>query len=111
VSTPTLEMIGELLEVRDEGMVVLTSSATRTGGRSSDRTPERLLRLVPFRSISRARFHQLGDRFDIVNGHPPTAEVRERLRLVSRFPYGIPPAVEAELLRATGQTTLGGIQP
>jgi hypothetical protein len=111
VETPAMEITGELLEVRDDGMVVLSSSVTPASGRSRERTAERLLRLVPFRSIARARFHQLPGRFNLADGRPPTTEVRERLRLVSRFPYGMPADVEAALLKASGQTTIGGIQP
>ena len=36
--------------------------------------------------------------------------MRERLRLVSRFPYGMSAAVERDLLKAYGQDAFAGLE-
>lgn len=99
---------GELVEIRKEGLIVLSNEA---GPNAPPGTPaKQLLRLIPFASIVRARFDQHGSRSDIIDGRLPSGRVWERIRLLSRFPYGMSPEVQAELLNVNGQTTLAGVE-
>ena len=99
VQTAAGRFTGELIEVRDAAVVLLAEegAAVAPGSR-----PQRL-RLIPFTSISRAEFEQRGS-LRLSAGQPPSPRARERLRLLSRFPYGMSPAVERDLLNAYGQT-------
>lgn len=105
VQTTTGQLTGELIEVREAAIVLLTEEgeATAPGGRP------RRLRLVPFTAISRADFEQRGSDVRLSDGQPPSPRARERLRLLSRFPYGMSPAVERELLKAYGQSAFDGV--
>ena len=97
---------GELLEVRNAALIVLSNEAAHDAPPGSP--PKQLLRLIPFGSIVRARFDQHGSGFDIVDGRARSGRVLERLRLLSRFPYGMSPEVEAELLKVHGQNAFAG---
>lgn len=103
ITTGGGELRGEVIELQDAGMVILSS---RMG-----QTDERTLRLVPYATVRTAKFEQLDSRYSIRDGSAPAGDVRERLRLVSRFPHGMSAAVLAELLKANGQTQLAGIDP
>ncbi len=85
---------GELLEVRDSGLVVLSAA--------------RVL-LVPYRSIQRATFEQLD--VSIGGGQPPSDEGRGILRTASRFPQGLNAELERRLLAALGQSELQVMSP
>lgn len=99
---------GELVEVREGALIVLSNEA---GQNAPPGTPaKQLLRLIPFRSIVHARFDQHGSGSDISEGRAPSGRVRERLRLLSRFPYGMSREVEAELLKVHGQTDFAGVE-
>lgn len=108
--TPAAEIAGELLEVRADALVVSTSAITWRSAEGRREVPERRLRLVPFPAIERSSFEQLGGQVQIRDGQAPNAAARERLRLASRFPYGIQPEALAVLLKAHGQTALEGIE-
>ena len=110
VITHRIELRGELIETRDSGLVVLSTWTKLPTEDKRLAVQERTLRFLPFRSINQATFDQLGPRYRIVGGRPPTVEVLDRLRLVSRFPYGMSPQILAELLNETGQSSLGGIE-
>lgn len=84
--------VGELLEVRDSGVVV---------------APPGDIMFVPFAAIRGAVVAQTSIRF---NGTPPQ-EVRERMRLLSRYPAGIPAQALERLLALRGQQTLRVHQP
>ena len=94
---------GELIELRQDDLILVTSRV----GQSDAGT----VRRVPYPAITFSSFAQLGDQFSIRNGQAPAGAVRERLRLVSRFPYGMSPAVLSSMLKAHRQTELAGIQP
>ena len=81
------EIRGELVELRDSAYVLINSDG---------------LLLVPFSIVSGATFDALGG----YDGGAPGAEWRRQLRLVSRFPYGMPDQAVAALLRSTGQSEL-----
>src|SRR5687768_4388297 len=72
VTTSSVEFRGELIEVHDTGLVILTSSR----GNEKAPTPERLLRLVPYAAIRSTKFAQLGSGYRISNHKPPEPEVR-----------------------------------
>ena len=82
---------GELLEVRENEMVVLGE--------------DRVLFLVPFTAIQRGTFDRRRHLL-IERGAIPSPEHREQLRLLSRFPQGIDESLEKRLLEAYGQTEL-----
>ena len=56
---------------------------------------------VRYASIRGAKFNQVGI---LETGRPPDARVREKLRLVSRFPQGLSADLLRELLTLHGQT-------
>lgn len=99
---------GELVELREEALVLLSNETAGNG--PAGNPPKQLLRLIPFRSIQRAGFEQLGPRVRIADGRTPSRSVRERLRFLSRFPYGMSEQVQAELLQSLGQTALAGAE-
>ena len=77
----------ELLEVTDTAYVVLTGNRVA---------------VAPYRALRRVYFeHQ--DWMDQPDHADPSSELRERLRYASRFPFGMPAATLAELLRRGGQ--------
>ncbi len=96
INTAQTQLSGELIEVRDAGLVLLTVASNK-------------LRLVPYAAVRSSRFEQVGSR--IKDGRAPDTVTRERLRLVSRFPQGMSPQVLETMLKASGQTELLGIQP
>jgi hypothetical protein len=110
------EVRGELLEVHANGLLVLGKPAeiTREGAKAVEmrRVAERpALLLLPFDRILEARFTGLGRWSNIDAGRAPTAEVRERLRLVGRFPQGLAPDQLRRLLAAQGQLEVRRLGP
>jgi hypothetical protein len=94
ISTPGRQLSGELIELRDDGLLVVS---------------DKIVRLVPYGSIASAQFDQTKDR---IEGHqPPSGDRRERLRLLSRYPQGVGPDLLTDLLRAFGQNELKGVEP
>jgi hypothetical protein len=87
INTATLQVAGELLEVSDTALVVLTSSRVT---------------LVPTRLISAMRFDDL----PISQPSSLTPEEARRLRLLSRFPYGMPDEALRRLMTSRQQPTL-----
>jgi hypothetical protein len=90
IETTGQRFSGELLEVGDAGVVILDSA----------------VRLVPYDIIVSSQVKQVGHGYEIRKRRPPDPDVRERLRLLSRYPYGITPDVLRELMNAHGQTDL-----
>lgn len=106
VHTAAGQLTGELIEVREAAIILLAEEgpATATGSRA------RRLRLIPFTAISRADVEQRGAGVRLSGGQPPSPQTRERLRLLSRFPYGMSPAVERDLLKAYGQSAFAELE-
>jgi len=77
---------GELIEVGDTSLLVDTAPA--------------IVR-VPYDVIRHAAFAQTGIHLD--DGRAPAASTRDKLRLLSRFPQGLSPALLQALLEARGQ--------
>jgi len=90
LTTATLQIAGELLEVRDTGFVVLTSSQVI---------------LVPTRLIRTLRFDDL----PISKPGSLTPEETRQLRLLSRFPYGMPDRALSRLMSSRQQQTLHAV--
>ena|SRR5215475_5698808 len=90
------ELSAELIEVRDTGVMVLA---------------EKRLRLLPYSIIVSLRAEGLNRNYSFGGRTSPTAETRERLRLVSRFPQGLTPELLQKLLEANGQLQLEGENP
>ena len=87
VGLPARQVQGELLELRDTAIVMLAENRVVL-------IPNRVIVLVSFPSIRDA------------NGWPLRAAARDQLRLVSRFPYGMPPEAAQRLLQAKGQDSI-----
>jgi hypothetical protein len=105
IKTGDAEFRGELIEVRPEGLLILASSAAPAG-----QTPKPLLRVVPFTAIMSSTFEELGGAYSVGDGRVPQPAMRDRLRLVSRFPHGLAPELLRKLLESNGQTELAGVQ-
>jgi hypothetical protein len=80
---------GELLEVREESVVVMTQ--------------DRLL-LIPINAITASTFANTP--ITIVSGQLPNGEDHRQLRLLSRYPQGIPLVALEKLLASKGQTAM-----
>jgi hypothetical protein len=97
---------GELLEVREDSLLVLANSPQ---GAEAPQGEPRLLR-VPFAAIRSARFAQAGD-LDLPDRQPPAPPMRKRLVLLSRFPQGLSPELLAKLLEAHAQAEVDELAP
>ena len=80
---------GEVLEVRDSSLILVRDGARVT--------------LIPIRRIYSGKFAKVG--YLIGQGEISDGD-RRRLRLLSRFPGGMQPDIEARLLAVYGQTEL-----
>ena len=80
---------GELLSVRDDGVVLLRANR---------------LVLVPYAVLRGLRVEKLDD-YSIPGG-TPSAERRARLNVLSRYPQGINSALQQKLLAQAGQTEI-----
>jgi hypothetical protein len=93
VTTDHQMFLGELLEVRDIGLIVLS---------------EKKIHLLPFAEITSSQAVKTSSQYSFGGRRQPSPEVRERLRLVSRFPQGLTPDLLRRLLETYGQTELAG---
>jgi hypothetical protein len=96
VQTEQGKLSGELIEVRDAGIIVLV---------------DQKLRLLPYTAILSSEVDQTSSRNSIAKQTVPKAEVQAYLRLLSRFPQGLTPELMRQLLDAYGQTELAGAKP
>jgi hypothetical protein len=94
IITDQRQLSGELIDVRDAGLIVVS---------------EMIVRLVPYDRIVSAQFDQWKDR--LAGRRPPSADRRARLRRLSRYPQGLGPDLLRELLHAYGQDELKGVEP
>jgi hypothetical protein len=90
------QLSGELIEVRDDGIVLLA---------------DQMLRLLPYTAILSSELDQTASRYSISRRAAPEPDVQEHLRLLSRFPQGLSPELMRQLLDAYGQTELAGASP
>ena len=96
VKTAQGQLSGELIEVRDSGIVVLA---------------DRKLRLLPYTVILSSEVDRTPSRYAISHQTVPKPNVQAHLRLLSRFPQGLSPELMQQLLEAFGQTELAGANP
>ncbi len=97
-----IEHRGELLDVRDDGLVVLASEASEAGPR---------IVLIPWSKIHRASASDLsGIAVRTSQGDNQRNASIEELRNVSRFPQGLSPELIERLLIRYGQTALDSIE-
>src|SRR5665647_2329667 len=82
---------GELIEVRDSGIVLLA---------------DQKLRLLRYTEILSSSIDQTSSRYAPSNRTAPKPDVQAHLRLLSRFPQGLTPELMGQLLNAYGQTGL-----
>jgi hypothetical protein len=88
ITTSSGEAIkGELLEVRETGLLVGT---------------EKSIVYVPYSATRSARFQHIG--LTLGGGRAPSEPQRDALRLLSRFPQGLSPPLLRQLLEARGQS-------
>jgi hypothetical protein len=111
IAVTDLEFVGELIEIRDAGFVLLSERWTVPIPNGTRATKERRLRLIPYAVVRRSRFEQMDPGVFFGGGRAPTTDGRERLRLVSRFPQGLSPGVLSQLLKEHGQAELAGVEP
>ena len=89
---------GELLEIRDDGIVF--------SGAGSDDTDDELI-FVAWSRAARVRATEFGGyRAEVGRSLEWSAETKERFRLISRFPQGISPEIMDGLLAAHRQEEL-----
>jgi hypothetical protein len=89
---------GELLEIRDDGIVF--------SGASSDDADDELI-FVAWSRAARVRATEFGGyRAEVGRSLEWSAETKERFRLISRFPQGISPEIMDGLLAAHRQEEL-----
>lgn len=81
-----VNVVGELLAVEDSALLVWRDSAA--------------MARVPLAAIDRASFARMRVLLDA--GEPLSPKDRDRLRLTSRYPQGIPDEVMARLVEASG---------
>ena len=93
-----LKFEGELLEIRDDGIVFSGASAEDA---------EDLLIFVAWKSAVRVRATEFGGyRAEVGRSLEWSADTKERFRLISRFPQGITPEIMDGLLAAHRQEQL-----
>jgi hypothetical protein len=96
VRTAQGQVSGELIEVRDAGIVVLA---------------DQKLRLLPYTVILSSEVDRTDSRYAISQRTVPKPDVQAHLRLLSRFPQGLTLELMRQLLETYGQNELAGANP
>jgi hypothetical protein len=110
---------GELIEVRETGLVILVGGSVMpsalsvpAGGASSQAPAQGSLQFVAYGEIRSSRtVDQTGSSPAIMDQRAPDPDVREHLRLLSRFPQGLTAELLQLLLTAHGQPELARVAP
>jgi hypothetical protein len=111
------QVSGELIEVRESGLVILTAGdvmpppSSPTASASSLARDQGKLLFVAYGEILSSKIDRTSASFAIKDRSAPDRIVRERLRLLSRFPQGLTADLLQLLLTAHGQTELIGVAP
>jgi len=99
------ELAGEVL-VADEGrLLVVCRERRRLVGSKPLAEPCRQLVFVPYALIRKAWFVQFSH-VKLEGGRPPSTEVLNEIRLLSRYPQGLTSDVFTRLVAAYGQTAV-----
>lgn len=97
-----VERSGELLEIRDDGVVF--------AGRSEANNQEQII-FAPWKIVYRVRATELPN---IAMRQSQSSEAKnksmEKLRIVSRYPQTLPPELMKKLLANYGQTTFDAVE-
>ena len=93
---PTRKLSVELIEIRDDGMVVQENG--------------KQLLLVPYQLIRSFKPKDLPDLYILRSGERPIGEKKSRLEAVSHFPQGMTPQIQRKVLEAAGQRELVVLQ-
>jgi hypothetical protein len=110
VAVPSVTYVGELLETRADGILILSRGRIETGSGGKAHASETVVRLVPNARIESVQFERGAKPY----GHkwlPGEAGARERFRLLSRFPQGLTPELFQQVLKMYGQTEPAGGTP
>jgi predicted Zn-dependent protease len=91
IQTNAGTLSGELIEVSDSRVIVLSGNT---------------LRGIPYSAIAKSRVNQTNISIDARNIAPR----RDRLRLLSRYPQGLTPEMLRALLNAYGQAELASVE-
>jgi hypothetical protein len=91
ITTEQRQFEGELIEVRDDGLLMLV---------------EQKLRFVPYGSVDSSLVYNTKLGRDLRGRRAPNALARDRLRLISRHPQGLSPELLRQLLAVYGQTEI-----
>jgi hypothetical protein len=113
------QFAGELVEVRESGLVILvggsampSASSTPADGASSQAHAQGSLQFVAYGDIRSSRtVDQTGSSPAVMDRRAPDPDVREQLRLLSRFPQGLTAELLQLLLSAHGQSDLPRVAP
>jgi hypothetical protein len=89
--TPAGKAAGELLAIRDTGVIILIGQKVH---------------MVPYTAILSSDIDQTSSSYAISNRAAPNADVQTHLRLLSRFPQGLTAELLGQLLQAYGQTEM-----
>ena len=103
-----IEYIGELYEVRDDALVILSQTRVEHALPKSPRSREVVVRRILLTQIKSAGL-AIGSKAGVSWATAPAT--RERFRLLSRFPQGIPPELLPSILKTFGQTAIAGGLP
>lgn len=96
IQTSTGRKEGELLSVRDDGVIVFLRD-----GRVA---------LVPWSSTTLVVAKGMGREYQYGSRIPPYASVKKNLILVSHYPQGMTPEIQARVLASKGQAQLVMLQ-
>ena len=111
ITTSAAEFTGELIEVRQTGMVLLSQKMISPARNGRMETAERRLRLIPYGAVRSSRFEQLDLHLYNIRGRTPPDRTENNCGSSAGFPQGLSPDVLSQLLKEHGQTELAGIQP
>jgi hypothetical protein len=108
---------GELIEVRESGLVILvggsvvpSASPVPVGGATSLAHAEGTLQFVAYGEIRSSRMvDRVRSSLAINDRRAPEPDVREGLRLLSRFPQGLTAELLQQLLTVHGQSELARV--
>ena len=92
---PQSTVTGELVAMGDNGMVVLSGAQ---------------LRFLPYALISSMTVSEFGPEYAVSSASPLSAQKRDRLRLISRFPQGMTPVIERAFLARLTQTAVDTVR-
>ena len=109
----TGQVSGELLEVRESGLMILTVSdpalpaiSAMAGDVTSRKPDQGRVLFVVYDEILSSKLDRTSSSLAVRNRQTPDGRIRERLRLLSRFPQGLADDLLRRLLSAHGQTEL-----